>query len=177
MMPLYMSVKVRQTTTRGTTCPTLYEECVGSLTSHRFITCARACETGPTVYRPYPRLRKGLRINLNPQGSFATFLSLGNANAYFFTIVLKGGFKGGKWTPQTDIESNFAKLSAKPFFSTAFNFWTSGSGIPLGCLVGRTRNMPTVDLLGFSCAAYIRHFDRWLRRPFTFLLGNHYHQY
>ena len=25
--------------------------------SHRFffITCARACETGPTVYRPYPR--------------------------------------------------------------------------------------------------------------------------
>ena len=46
MMPLYMSVKVRQTTTPGTTCPTLYEECVGSLTSHRFITCARACETG-----------------------------------------------------------------------------------------------------------------------------------
>ena len=34
----------------------LYEGCVGSLTSHRFfITCARACETGPTVYRPYPR--------------------------------------------------------------------------------------------------------------------------
>ena len=55
MMPPYMSVKVRQTTTPGTTCPTLYEECVGSLTSHRFITCARACETGPTVYRPYPR--------------------------------------------------------------------------------------------------------------------------
>ena len=36
------------------TCPTLYEECVGSLTSHGFISCARACETGPTVYRPYP---------------------------------------------------------------------------------------------------------------------------
>ena len=29
--------------------------CVGSLTSHRFITCTRAFETGPTVYRPYPR--------------------------------------------------------------------------------------------------------------------------
>ena len=54
MMPPYMSVKVRQTTTPGTTCPTLYEECVGSLTSHRFVTRARACETGPTVYRPYP---------------------------------------------------------------------------------------------------------------------------
>ena len=35
-MPPYMSVKVRQTTTPGTTCPTLYEEYVGSLTSHRF---------------------------------------------------------------------------------------------------------------------------------------------
>ena len=66
MMPPYMSMKVSQTTIPGTTCPTLYEECVGALTSHRFITCARACETGPTVYRPYPRLRKGLRINLYP---------------------------------------------------------------------------------------------------------------
>ena len=29
---------------------------MGTLTSHRFfITCARACETGLTVYRPYPR--------------------------------------------------------------------------------------------------------------------------
>ena len=36
-MPPYMSVKVRQTTTPGTTCPTLYKECVGSLTSHRFL--------------------------------------------------------------------------------------------------------------------------------------------
>ena len=42
--------------------PTLYEECVGSLTSHRFITCARACETGPTVYRPYPRGLESLTI-------------------------------------------------------------------------------------------------------------------
>ena len=44
------------------TCSTLYEECLGSLTSHRFITCARACETGPTVYRPYPR-----KAALSPQ--------------------------------------------------------------------------------------------------------------
>ena len=28
---------------------------MGSLTFHRFNTCARACQTGPTVYRPYPR--------------------------------------------------------------------------------------------------------------------------
>ena len=38
MMPPYTSVKVRWTTTPGTTFPTLYEECVGSLTSQRFIT-------------------------------------------------------------------------------------------------------------------------------------------
>ena len=37
-------------------CPTLYEGCVGSLTPHRFIICARACETGPTAYRPYPKI-------------------------------------------------------------------------------------------------------------------------
>ena len=38
----------------GQYVPTLYEECLGSLTSHRFfITCPRACETGPMVYRPY----------------------------------------------------------------------------------------------------------------------------
>ena len=55
MMPPYMSVKVRQTTTPGTTCPNLFEKCVDSLTPHKFITCARACDTRPTVYRPYPR--------------------------------------------------------------------------------------------------------------------------
>ena len=57
MMLPYVSVKVRQTSTPGTTCPTLYEECVGSLTSHR---CARACETGPTVCRSYPRRLESL---------------------------------------------------------------------------------------------------------------------
>ena len=62
MMPPYMSVRMKQTTTPGTTCPTLYEECVGSLKSHRFITCARACETGPTVYRPYPRRPESLTV-------------------------------------------------------------------------------------------------------------------
>ena len=41
-------------------CPTLYEECVGSFMSHRFITCARACETGHMVYRPYPRRLESL---------------------------------------------------------------------------------------------------------------------
>ena len=62
MMPPYMSVKVRQTATPGTTCPTLYEEYVSSLTSHGFITCARAYETRPTVYRLYPRRLESLTV-------------------------------------------------------------------------------------------------------------------
>ena len=64
MMPPYTSVKlpVRKTATPGTTCPTIYEECVGSLMSHGFIICARACETGPMVYRPYPRRLESLTI-------------------------------------------------------------------------------------------------------------------
>ena len=33
-----------------------------NVTPHRFITCARACETGPTVYRPYPRRLESLTV-------------------------------------------------------------------------------------------------------------------
>ena len=63
MMPPYMSVKVRETTTPGTMCPNLFEKFVDSLTPHKFITCARACDTRPTVYRPYPRrLRSQTRV-------------------------------------------------------------------------------------------------------------------
>ena len=85
-----------QTTTPGTTCPTLYDECVGSLTSHfvgfKFVwlglwsatrqqvpasisalanddrlaqlvaITVKMQETGPTVYRPYPRRLKYLTI-------------------------------------------------------------------------------------------------------------------
>ena len=43
-----------QTTTPGTTCPTLYDECLGSLTSPASHYSKDAGD-GPTVYRPYPR--------------------------------------------------------------------------------------------------------------------------
>ena len=36
-------------TTPGSTFPTLHEQCVGSLMSHKVIT-NKGCETGPTVY-------------------------------------------------------------------------------------------------------------------------------
>ena len=45
----------RETTTPGTTCPTLFDECVGSLTSPANHVTLKMQETGPTVYSPYPR--------------------------------------------------------------------------------------------------------------------------
>jgi len=47
-----------QTTTPGTPCPTLYEWCVGSLTSHSYF----ATRVGPPVYSPYPRRFESLTI-------------------------------------------------------------------------------------------------------------------
>ena len=45
------------TTTTGTSCPTLREKCVGSLTSPASHISLKMQETGPTVYMhsPYPR--------------------------------------------------------------------------------------------------------------------------
>ena len=51
----------RLTTTPGSTTPTLYEQCVGSLTSHS-INIGKDCETGPMVFRPYPRRLESLTI-------------------------------------------------------------------------------------------------------------------
>ena len=50
-----------KTTTPGTTSPSLYEQCVGSFTSYRIYMC-RGRETGPTVYRPYPRRLESLTV-------------------------------------------------------------------------------------------------------------------
>ena len=48
-----MIVNQRLTTTQGTTSLTLFEKCVGSLTSHRIYDICKTCETGRTVYLPY----------------------------------------------------------------------------------------------------------------------------
>ena len=50
------------TTTPGTICPTLCDKCVGSFTSHRIVWTVKGCETGPTVYSPYPRRLESLTI-------------------------------------------------------------------------------------------------------------------
>ena len=53
--PPHVSVYLRYTTTPGTTSPALYEQCVSSLTSYIIYYVCKGSETGPTVYRPYPR--------------------------------------------------------------------------------------------------------------------------
>ena len=53
----------RKATTPGTSCPTLFEQCVGSLTSHiELINMEGICETQPTVYSPYPRRLESVTI-------------------------------------------------------------------------------------------------------------------
>jgi len=49
-----------QTTTPGTQRPTLFDKCVGSLTSPASL--VKMQETGPMVYRPYPRRLEYLTI-------------------------------------------------------------------------------------------------------------------
>ena len=64
-----------QTTRPGTTCPTLFDKCVGSLKSPSNIATLKMQETGPTVYSPYPRRLGRLTIcRYNYKGS--TFSSV-----------------------------------------------------------------------------------------------------
>ena len=51
----YQPVRQHQTTTPGTKCPTLFDNCVGSLTSPADHVTLKMQETGPNVYSPYPR--------------------------------------------------------------------------------------------------------------------------
>ena len=58
----HQPVRQGQTTTPGTTCPTLFDKCVGSLTSPANNVTLKMQETGPTVYSPYPRRPECLTI-------------------------------------------------------------------------------------------------------------------
>ena len=50
----HQPVRQGQTTTPGTTSPTLFDKCVNSLTSPANHVTLKMQETGQTVYSPYP---------------------------------------------------------------------------------------------------------------------------
>ena len=58
----HQPVKQGQTTTLGTTCRTLFDKCVGSLTSPANHLTLKMHETGPMVYSPYLRRLQRLTI-------------------------------------------------------------------------------------------------------------------
>ena len=58
----HQPVRQGQTTTLGTTCPTLFDKFVGSLTSPANHVTLKMQETAPTVYSRYPRRPERLTI-------------------------------------------------------------------------------------------------------------------
>ena len=90
----YRTLNQDQTTPPGTSCPTLYEKCVGSLTSpaSHVTLKVQLQETAPTVYSPCPRRLKRLticRCHYKGRTFSSTKLDLQNFKVYNFFMAKK----------------------------------------------------------------------------------------
>ena len=73
----HQPVKQDQITTPGTPCFTLYDKCMGSLTSPADYITLKMQEMGPTIYHPYPRRLEHLTIcRCHCKGSMFSLVTL-----------------------------------------------------------------------------------------------------
>ena len=104
--PATLLRKRDQTTTPGIPCPTFCEQCVGE-----------CCETGPTVYRPYPRTLKSV-TDLTICGCHYKVFSLTVLSPQPRSQALSFGFFARRSTIQKGSDGNTQRKHPKQYVTT-----------------------------------------------------------